>query len=171
MPQVHSNGITLEYERSGPADGAPLLLIHGVGAQLVRWPPSLLDALAAAGFDIIRFDNRDVGLSTHMDDAGIPDFATMQAAVARGETPDLPYTLADMAADAAGLLDALGIRSRAYPRRVAWRHDCADAGDRTSGAGGVPRHRHVANRECRFTPIRSSGARRARQPGTGPARG
>jgi pimeloyl-ACP methyl ester carboxylesterase len=109
MPQVQSNGITLEYERSGPADGAPLLLIHGVGAQLVRWPKSLCDALATAGFHLIRFDNRDVGLSTHMDGADVPDFAAMQAAVTHGETPDLPYTLTDMAADAAGLLDALGI--------------------------------------------------------------
>jgi pimeloyl-ACP methyl ester carboxylesterase len=109
MPQVQSNGITLEYERSGPTDGAPILLIHGVGAQLVRWPTSLCAALAAAGFHVIRFDNRDVGLSTHMDGAGVPDLAAMRAAVSRGETPDLPYTLTDMAADAAGLLDALDI--------------------------------------------------------------
>ena len=109
MPQVQSNGITLEYERSGPADGAPLLLIHGVGAQLVRWPQSLCDALAAAGFHLIRFDNRDVGLSTHMDGANVPDLTAMQGAVSRGETLNLPYTLTDMAADAAGLLDALDI--------------------------------------------------------------
>jgi pimeloyl-ACP methyl ester carboxylesterase len=111
MAQVQSNGIRLEYERSGPTDGAPLLLIHGVGAQLVRWPKSLCDALAVAGFHVIRFDNRDVGLSTHMDGAGVHDLAAMQAAVSRGETPALPYTLTDMAADAAGLLDALDIRA------------------------------------------------------------
>jgi pimeloyl-ACP methyl ester carboxylesterase len=109
MPQVKSNGITLEYERSGPAEGAPLLLIHGVGAQLVRWPRSLCDALAAAGFHVIRFDNRDVGLSTHMDGAGVPNLAEVQAAAGRGDRPVLPYTLSDMAADAIGLLDALGI--------------------------------------------------------------
>ena len=111
MPKVKSNGITLEYERSGPADGAPLLLIHGVGAQLVRWPRRFCDALAAAGFHVIRFDNRDVGLSTHMDGAGVPDLGAVQAAISRGELPTLPYTLTDMAADSVGLLDALGIRN------------------------------------------------------------
>lgn len=109
MPQVKSNGITLEYERCGRADGAPLLLIHGVGAQLVRWPGSLCDALVSSGFHVIRFDNRDVGLSTHIDGAGVPNLAEVQAAVNRGDDPALPYTLSDMAADAIGLLDALGI--------------------------------------------------------------
>ena len=56
MPQVQSNGITLEYDRAGPADGPPLLLIHGVGAQMVRWPQGLCDGLAAAGFDAILID-------------------------------------------------------------------------------------------------------------------
>lgn len=111
MTQAKSNGIMLEYERSGPADGPPILLIHGVGAQLVRWPRSFCDALAAAGFHVIRFDNRDIGLSSHMDDAPIPDIAAIMAAKARGETPALPYTLSDMAADTAGLMDALGIDS------------------------------------------------------------
>lgn len=109
MPQIESNGIQIEYEVSGKSDGAPLLLIHGVGAQLIRWPDELLHLLAHAGFRTIRFDNRDVGLSTHMTDLPLPDIASVVAAQHRGEVPDLPYTLDDLAADAFGLLDALGI--------------------------------------------------------------
>ena len=111
MPRVASNGIYIEYERTGPADAPPLLLIHGVGAQLVRWPQSLCDGLEAAGFQVIRFDNRDVGLSTHMDGTPVPDLAAALAAKQRGENPALPYNLSDMAADTAGLLDALGLTS------------------------------------------------------------
>jgi len=111
MPNVASNGIQLEYERLGPPNGETILLIHGVGAQLIRWPQNFCDRLVAAGFQVIRFDNRDVGLSTHMDGAPMPDLNAAVAAKQRGETPDLPYTLADMAADAAGLLDALNIAS------------------------------------------------------------
>lgn len=111
MPRVASNGIHLEYERSGPAAGEPMLLIHGVGAQLVRWPQSLCDGLEAAGLQVIRFDNRDIGLSTFMSDAPVPNIVAAIAAMNRGKTPELPYTLSDMAADTVGLLDALGIAS------------------------------------------------------------
>ena len=109
MAKAHANAITLEYELSGPADGVPLLLIHGVGAQLIRWPQSLLDALAAAGFRVLRYDSRDIGLSTHMTEAGMPDLAAVMAARKAGREPDLAYTLADLADDAAGLLAALDI--------------------------------------------------------------
>lgn len=111
MAQASVNGITLEYEIEGPADAPVLLMIHGVGAQLIRWPRGLCQALLAAGFRILRFDPRDIGLSTHMDDAPVPDLAKVLEARARGEEPDLPYTLSDLAADAVGLLDALDIRS------------------------------------------------------------
>lgn len=111
MAQAKVNGITLEYEIEGPADAPVLLMIHGVGAQLIRWPPAFCKALVEAGFRILRFDPRDIGLSTHMDDAPVPDLAKVLEARARGEEPDLPYTLSDLAADATGLLDALGIRS------------------------------------------------------------
>lgn len=111
MAQVRSNGIVLEYDLSGPADGAPLLLIHGVGAQLIRWPDALLSRFAAAGFRTIRFDNRDSGLSTHFDASPVPDIARVIAAQARGEQAELPYRLGDMASDSLGLLDALGIES------------------------------------------------------------
>lgn len=109
MPQIASNGIHIEYELAGPDRGRPLLMIHGVGAQLVRWPDALCEDFAARGFRVIRFDNRDVGLSTHLHEAGRPDLAAILAAKARGETPVLPYTLSDMASDAFGLLDALDI--------------------------------------------------------------
>ena len=109
MSQVRANGITLEYELSGPEDGAPLLLIHGVGAQLIRWPQSLCNALAGAGFRLLCYDSRDIGLSTHMVDAGVPDLAAVLAARKAGQEPALPYSLADLADDAAALLTALGI--------------------------------------------------------------
>jgi pimeloyl-ACP methyl ester carboxylesterase len=111
MPQAHANGISLEYERSGPADGEPLLLIHGVGAQLIQWPLEWIAAFEREGFSVIRFDPRDIGHSTHLDHLGFPDFDGALAAHARGERPDIPYTVIDLANDAAGLIDALGIGS------------------------------------------------------------
>lgn len=111
MPHVQANGIILEYELSGPVEGQPLLMIHGVGAQLIRWPQALCDALGAEGFRLLRYDSRDIGLSAHMLDAPIPNLAEVTAARKAGREPDLPYTLADLADDAAALLDALGIAS------------------------------------------------------------
>ena len=111
MPQVQANGITFEYMRSGPADGEPLLLIHGVGAQLIQWPPEWIAAFEREGFSVIRFDPRDIGLSTHLDHLGFPDLMGAIEAHARGEKADIPYTVIDLADDVAGLLDALGIES------------------------------------------------------------
>ena len=111
MAQAQANGISIEYEISGPPDGPVLLMIHGVGAQLIRWSPALCERFEKAGFRTLRFDNRDVGLSTRMNDLGIPDIAAILAARREGREPELPYTLSDMAADTAGLLDALGIAS------------------------------------------------------------
>ncbi len=109
--QACVNGITLEYEIAGPPDAPVLLMIHGLGAQLVRWPEDLCRQLIAAGFRILRFDPRDIGLSTHMDDAPVPDLAAVLRDKAEGRTPHLPYTLSDLAADAIGLLDALDVRT------------------------------------------------------------
>jgi pimeloyl-ACP methyl ester carboxylesterase len=111
MPQAQANGITFEYERSGPADGEPLLLIHGVGAQLIQWPPEYIAAFEKEGFSVIRFDPRDIGLSTHLDALGFPDIEGALAAHARGEKADVPYTVIDLAADVAGLIEALGLES------------------------------------------------------------
>ncbi|MBU1377667.1 MAG: alpha/beta fold hydrolase [Alphaproteobacteria bacterium] len=109
MARAKANGIELEYEVTGPADGAPLLLIMGLGAQMTRWPEAFVAKLAARGLRVIRFDNRDVGLSSKLDAAGLPDFMAMFTALGEGRKPDVPYLLDDMAADAVGLLDALGI--------------------------------------------------------------
>jgi len=104
MPQARANGIDIEYEEFGDPKAAPLLLVMGLGAQMISWDDAFCQQLAAAGFHVIRFDNRDSGLSTRMEAAGPPDMA----AALRGEL-DPAYSLDDMAADAASLLDALGI--------------------------------------------------------------
>jgi len=110
MVQIKANGVRLEYDERGPKDGTPILLIMGFGSQMTNWPEEFPQGLADAGLRAIRFDNRDVGLSQKWD--GIrPEAREVAAAVAAGKKPDIPYTLADMAADAAGLLDELGIAS------------------------------------------------------------
>ncbi|MFI4974804.1 MAG: alpha/beta fold hydrolase [Caulobacterales bacterium] len=109
MPQVKSNGITLEYDVQGDAGAEPLLLIMGLGAQMTRWPQEFRDKLADQGFRVIWYDNRDVGLSEKIDAAGPPDMAAVLAALRDGKAPPVAYTLAEMAADAAGLLDALEV--------------------------------------------------------------
>jgi len=90
MPRARANGIELEYEVVGDAHAPPLLMIMGLGSQMIVWPEEWIQMLAARGYRVIRYDNRDVGLSTR---------------------PDAPYTLDDMADDAAGLLDALDLPS------------------------------------------------------------
>lgn len=104
MPQYDVGGTLLEIEEGGPRDAAALLLIRGLASQLIHWPEALLTALEEAGFRVIRFDNRDAGLSQKFDEAGVPDLA----AVAAGRAAP-PYGLAEMAADAVGVLDALGV--------------------------------------------------------------
>lgn len=106
MPSAAANGITIEYETTGDPSAPPMLLIMGLGGQLTAWDDRFVEKLAARGFYVIRYDNRDVGKSTWFDDAGPPDVA---AALTGTATP--AYVLDDMAADAAGLLDHLGIDS------------------------------------------------------------
>ena len=105
MPNVTANGIQLEYDTFGDRSSPALLLIMGGGSQMIYWEVEFCELLAKKGRFVIRFDNRDVGLSTKFDNAGIPD---MMAAM-QGEPVSLAYTLEDMADDAVGLLDALGI--------------------------------------------------------------
>ena len=107
MPKVSANGIEVAYEERGSGD--PLLLVPGLGMQLVAWPDGFLDALAARGFRVIVFDNRDTGLTTHFDAAGTPRVMHVLRDVFLGRPVALPYTVFDMAADAAGLLEALAI--------------------------------------------------------------
>jgi pimeloyl-ACP methyl ester carboxylesterase len=103
------NGIEIEYEVLGPSRGRPLLLVMGLASQLVHWDDEFCGMLVECGHRVIRFDNRDVGRSTRLDDRGTPNVLAAMAAVARGQRVAAPYTLSDMAADAVGLLDALGI--------------------------------------------------------------
>ena len=110
MPSVNANGIKIEYESFG-AEGAPaILLIMGLGMQMIAWPDPFCQKLAAAGFRVIRFDNRDIGLSTHFDERGVPNmiWAFLKARI--GLRVRGPYDLNDMAADTVGLMDALQLR-------------------------------------------------------------
>ena len=109
MPQARANGIAIEYDVHGPDAGEPTLLIMGLGAQMTRWPAPFIEMLADRGLRVIRFDNRDVGLSEKIESGGVPDLAKIVGALMQGEKIDVPYLLDDMAADAVGLLDALGI--------------------------------------------------------------
>jgi len=110
MPKANVNGIEIEYETIGNPISKPLLLIAGLGSQLLAWSDEMCENLADLGFFVIRFDNRDVGLSTKFERAGIPDMMEISAAYTRGEIPKIPYTLEDMADDAIGLLDTLYIK-------------------------------------------------------------
>ena len=109
MAQIRANGITLEYDEHGPHDGVPFLFINGFGSQMTNWPEEFHQAMAKAGYRYIRFDNRDVGLSHKFDAAGPADIGAIMAARAAGKSTSAAYNLNDMANDAAGVLEALGI--------------------------------------------------------------
>lgn len=111
MPTVKANGVALYYEEQGAADAPVILLIMGLGTQMIAWPDAFVEGLAAGGFRVIRYDNRDIGLSQRLD--GAPAVNPLFAMVAgRLRLPyPLAYGLQDMAADAIALLDALGIRA------------------------------------------------------------
>jgi pimeloyl-ACP methyl ester carboxylesterase len=110
MPSASANGIKIEYESFGAESAPAILLIMGLGMQMIAWPDPFCQKLAAAGFRVIRFDNRDIGLSTHFDDRGVPNmiWAFLKARV--GLKVRGPYDLNDMAADTVGLMDALQLR-------------------------------------------------------------
>jgi pimeloyl-ACP methyl ester carboxylesterase len=108
--QVEANGITIAYESFGATNRETILLIPGTGMQLVDWPIELVEELVARGYRVVRFDNRDIGLSTKHTEAGLPDNEAIGEAIEAGEPVPMPYTLQDMAGDAVGLLDALGIQ-------------------------------------------------------------
>ena len=112
--KIRANGIDIKIEDSG--DGAfterpVVLLIMGLGMQLVAWPPALVQGLVDAGFRVVRFDNRDIGLSQHFDALGTPNLLWEGLKYRLGFKTTPPYTLHDMASDALGVLDALQIAS------------------------------------------------------------
>jgi pimeloyl-ACP methyl ester carboxylesterase len=117
MPQVqHSepaiakvNDIEIVFDTLGDPSGSPILLIMGLGAQMIGWRDEFCEKLASRGYWVIRYDNRDVGLSTKFDDSSVPNMLKMLIASSQGETLESPYTMKDMADDGVGLLDALEI--------------------------------------------------------------
>ena len=147
--QIAANGIALEVEDHGSPQGEPLLLVMGLGMQLLGWHEDFVATLVARGFRVIRFDNRDIGLSQSFDAAGVPNLALDSLRHAFGLRVRSPYTLADMAADSAGVLDALGIASA---------HVCA------ASMGGMIAQRLAAHHPERVRSLTlmmtSSGSRR-----------
>jgi len=107
--QIAANGIAITYEDNGPRGAPVILLIMGLGGQMTLWPDEFVAALNAHGFRTIRYDNRDVGLSTRFDAAGVPNIKWLFAKAMLGLRPATPYRLSDMAADGMALLDALAI--------------------------------------------------------------
>jgi pimeloyl-ACP methyl ester carboxylesterase len=99
--------LEIAYETFGDAGDPPILLVMGLATQMIGWPDEFCAGLADRGYFVVRFDNRDIGLSTHLDSAGAPDIL----AVLGGDASSVPYGLADLADDTVGLLDALGVDS------------------------------------------------------------
>ena len=110
--KIKANGIGIEVEDTGAGNGAErpvVLLIMGLGMQLVAWPPALVRALVDAGYRVVRHDNRDIGLSQHFDHMGVPNLIWASLKFKLGLPLASPYSIKDMAADSIGVLDALGI--------------------------------------------------------------
>lgn len=109
--RILSNGIGIEVDVQGRAEGIPLVLVMGLAMQLIGWPEELVALLVDRGFRVIRFDNRDSGLSDGFEDLGTPDIKAVVLRRLLRLPIAAPYSLSDMATDTVGILDALGIRS------------------------------------------------------------
>jgi pimeloyl-ACP methyl ester carboxylesterase len=109
MTQIKANGIDIEYETRGEVSNTPLVLVRGLGTQLAAWPEDYLEDFVSAGYYVVIYDNRDVGLSQKFGDMPSDSRAEVIEALKDGRTPTLAYTIADTAADLIGLMDALGI--------------------------------------------------------------
>ena len=147
--QISANGIALEVEDHGSPSGEPLVLVMGLGMQLVAWHADFVASLVARGFRVIRFDNRDIGLSQRFDQLAVPNLLAESLRYAVGIKVHAPYTVADMADDTAGLLDALGIASA---------HICG-----ASMGGMIAQHlavRHPARVKSLTLMMTTSGSRR-----------
>jgi pimeloyl-ACP methyl ester carboxylesterase len=151
--QIAANGIALEVEDHGPAGGEPLVLIMGLGMQLVAWHEDFVAMLVGQGFRVIRFDNRDIGLSQRFDNVGVPNLALDAMRHTFGLAVKSPYTIANMADDTAALLDVLGL-SKA--------HVCG-----ASMGGMIAQHlavRHPQRVKSLTLMMTTSGARHLPQP-------
>ena len=111
MPKLSANGIDIEFETFGSSSDPALLLIMGLGMQMIAWPEPFCRELASQGLHVIRYDNRDTGFSTKFDGVRVPGVAALLIRSMLRLPIRVPYTLRDMADDAVGLLDALGIPS------------------------------------------------------------
>lgn len=109
MPNIRANGIDLYYEDNGPVDAPVILLVMGLGTQMIAWPDELIRGLVARGYRVIHYDNRDVGLSQRMDGAAAGSLVWAMLAAKFGLPVRTAYTMTDMAKDGAALLDVLGI--------------------------------------------------------------
>jgi pimeloyl-ACP methyl ester carboxylesterase len=107
--KVRSNGLEFEVESKGDINAPVVLLTMGLGMQLVSWPSAFVDSLVNAGYRVVRYDNRDIGLSSHLDHFGVPNMALQLLKARIGLSVRAPYSLQDMAKDALGILDALSI--------------------------------------------------------------
>ncbi len=109
MPKIHANNLHIEYEFFGDPAHPTVMLVMGLGMQLVGWPDDFCQDLANSGYRVLRFDNRDIGLSSHLDHLGKPNLIWGLLKRRIGLPIRAPYSLADMAQDAVALLDALQI--------------------------------------------------------------
>jgi pimeloyl-ACP methyl ester carboxylesterase len=151
--RVSANGLGIEIDDQGRPDGEPLLLIMGLGMQLTGWPEEMVQLLVSRGFRVVRMDNRDTGLSQGFDHLGVPHMMPVMLRYALHLPIPAPYGIADMAADALGVLDALGI-ARA--------HVCG-----ASMGGMIAQHlaaRHPGRVKSLTLMMTTSGARRLPQP-------
>lgn len=151
--RVHANGLEFEVDCQGPPGGEPLLLIMGLGMQLVAWPEELVADLVRRGFRVVRMDNRDVGLSQHLDRLGLPSVVRAALRHSLRLPVHAPYSVRDMAEDARAVLDQLGIRRA---------HVCG-----ASMGGMIAQHlaaRHPERVKSLTLVMTTSGARQLPQP-------
>ena len=110
MPNIQANGLSLHYELRGNENDPVILMIMGLGVQMILWPDALIDQLVSSGFRVVRFDNRDIGLSSHLDHLGVPSIPVETVKFMMRLPIKAPYRVEDMANDTAALIDALGLK-------------------------------------------------------------
>lgn len=126
--QIRANNIWLEYDTFGDREAKPLLLISGLNTPMTRWTGDFCAQLASRGYFVIRYDNRDCGLSEHFDAYQLCSGTRLLLSRLLGMKTSVPYTLIDMVQDGVALLDALGIQQAHVVGRSMGGHDCATHG-------------------------------------------